>query len=198
MVNTFVPVSDVRKSLESLDNKRLNKQISECVSILGSIFNLPTTKGTERKGYKNHPAQKMWEGYETGLLEYYNTAIEVWSNRGGGIDNYQIAVFRDEEDPYYVYLYNVLGQWKIHRHYAKEAEQVPYWMGHEPTHASHRSNLLRKDPVFYGQFGWTEPPNLPYIWPSHYGSLEDLPSLNDLYQAAELGMEARKYMETAK
>ena len=32
-------------------------------------------------------------------------------------------------------------------------------------HASHRSNLLRKDPEFYGKYGWTEPDNLEYIWP---------------------------------
>ena len=32
-------------------------------------------------------------------------------------------------------------------------------------HASHRSNLLRKDPEHYMQFGWTEPPDLPYVWP---------------------------------
>lgn len=32
-------------------------------------------------------------------------------------------------------------------------------------HASHRSNLLRKDPVWYSQFNWTEPNNLPYVWP---------------------------------
>lgn len=32
-------------------------------------------------------------------------------------------------------------------------------------HASHRSNLLRKEPEYYTQFGWTEPPDLPYVWP---------------------------------
>ena len=32
-------------------------------------------------------------------------------------------------------------------------------------HASHRSNLLRKEPAHYTQFGWTEPPDLPYVWP---------------------------------
>jgi hypothetical protein len=32
-------------------------------------------------------------------------------------------------------------------------------------HDSHRSNLLRKDPQWYGQFGWTVPDDLPYVWP---------------------------------
>ena len=25
--------------------------------------------------------------------------------------------------------------------------------------------LLRKDPDYYGRFGWSEPPDLPYFWP---------------------------------
>jgi Pyrimidine dimer DNA glycosylase len=41
----------------------------------------------------------------------------------------------------------------------------PAWVGDETVHASHRSNLLRKDPLFYGRYGWAEPPDLPYAWP---------------------------------
>ena len=33
-------------------------------------------------------------------------------------------------------------------------------------HASHRSNLLKKDPEHYGQFGWSEPHDLAYVWPT--------------------------------
>ena len=42
---------------------------------------------------------------------------------------------------------------------------MPPWLGNEALHASHRSNLLRKDPGFYGRYGWTEPADLPYVWP---------------------------------
>lgn len=31
---------------------------------------------------------------------------------------------------------------------------------------SHRSNLLRKDPVWYGKFGWDVEPGLAYVWPT--------------------------------
>jgi hypothetical protein len=41
----------------------------------------------------------------------------------------------------------------------------PNWIGDEKFHASHRSNLLRKDKEFYGKFGWAEPDDLPYFWP---------------------------------
>ena len=38
-------------------------------------------------------------------------------------------------------------------------------MGDPAFHASHRSNLLRKDPTYYGAFGWAEDATLPYVWP---------------------------------
>lgn len=31
--------------------------------------------------------------------------------------------------------------------------------------SAHRSNLLKKDYAFYSEYGWTEPLDLPYIWP---------------------------------
>ena len=42
----------------------------------------------------------------------------------------------------------------------------PPWLGNEKFHAAHRSNLLRKNPVWYDKFGWREPNNLPYVWPT--------------------------------
>jgi len=43
--------------------------------------------------------------------------------------------------------------------------EYPVWLYDEEFHASHRSNLLRKDPEYYGRFGWQELPDLPYLWP---------------------------------
>jgi len=42
---------------------------------------------------------------------------------------------------------------------------LPPWVGDEQFHASHRSNLLRKDRQWYGQFEWKESDDLPYVWP---------------------------------
>ena len=39
------------------------------------------------------------------------------------------------------------------------------WIGDERFHSSHRSNLLRKDPIYYGKYDWKETPDLPYYWP---------------------------------
>jgi hypothetical protein len=47
-----------------------------------------------------------------------------------------------------------------------EGFEAPWWFGDDSFHASHRSNLLRKDSIYYGQFDWHEPNDLPYIWPA--------------------------------
>jgi hypothetical protein len=40
----------------------------------------------------------------------------------------------------------------------------PEWFSRKNFHAAHRSHLLHKDPEYYGQFGWQEKPDLPYLW----------------------------------
>ena len=42
---------------------------------------------------------------------------------------------------------------------------MPRWLGDEKLHASHRSNLLKKDPEYYGRYNWKESDDLPYHWP---------------------------------
>ena len=39
----------------------------------------------------------------------------------------------------------------------------PAWWGFEPMHASHRSNLTRKDSEHYGQY-FNDKADKPYIW----------------------------------
>ena len=40
----------------------------------------------------------------------------------------------------------------------------PSWWGNQKFHDSHKSNLLKKDPEFYVQFGWDVNPTNPYVW----------------------------------
>jgi len=81
----------------------------------------------------------MWKGYKKALELYYNTTILEWERRGYK-NNMQLIVTE-----------NIV---------------LPPWFGNELFHASHRSNLLRKDPVYYSQFGWKESLDLEYIWPT--------------------------------
>lgn len=90
-------------------------------------------------GWQNHPAVKMWRGHEEALKLYMNICIQEWINRG----------------------YN--NTMKIEVVDQKNCK-CPHWIGKEEFHASHRSNLLRKDPEWYGQFGWKEDDSLPYVW----------------------------------
>jgi len=93
----------------------------------------------ERRGWSRHPAALMWSGYEDALGLYMNTIITEWVRRG----------FRNSME-----LARISDQPKM-----------PWWLGAPEFHAAHRSNLLRKDPEFYGRYGWSEPPDLPYVWP---------------------------------
>ena len=43
--------------------------------------------------------------------------------------------------------------------------QMPTWLGLKKFHASHRSNLKRKDELSYQKYGWNESPDLSYLWP---------------------------------
>jgi len=101
------------------------------------IVNVLTGK---RNGWANHPAVIMWRGSIEALKLYHNIAILQWIDRGynNTMQLYEIN-------------YDILS--------------MPEWLGDPRIHASHRGNLLRKDPEYYGQFGWTEQPSNGYFWP---------------------------------
>lgn len=140
-MQTFLPYPDFTQSAACLDRARLGKQRVECLQLLRALL-VPGTKG-----WVNHPAARMWRGYEACLAVYANEICHEWVRRG----------------------YKDTCRAKIVEHLipllVTDTAGRPSWLGQADFHASHRSNLLRKDPVWYGQFGWTEPANLPYIWP---------------------------------
>jgi hypothetical protein len=137
-MQTFLPYSDFRKSLESLDNKRLGKQRVEAYQIISAITGRLRKDGKPYKGWTNHPCSVMWRPYVNALKQYYNDSIDVWKSRG----------FKNTME------YDVI-----------EGEFVlPHWLGCEDFHSSHRANLLRKDFEYYSKYGWTENPNDPYVW----------------------------------
>lgn len=89
-------------------------------------------------GWSKHPAAKMWTGYEDALRAYMAECIKEWISRG-----YKNTM-----------LIPIVAEYAL-----------PPWVGDEAFHASHRSNLLRKDSEYYSKFNWSEPSDLPYIWP---------------------------------
>lgn len=133
-MQTFLPYESFSDSLRALDNRRLGKQRVEAKQIYDILTG--TAKGP---GWRNHPAVKMWRGFERALALYYNLSLLVWKMRG--FQSVKLQVIESDGEPI-----------------------LPPFIGQDSFHASHRSNLLRKDPVFYGKYGWTEPPVLPYQW----------------------------------
>lgn len=134
-MQTFLPYAHFQRSAEVLDKKRAWKQVVEAHQLLNTL-------GGKSEGWKNHPACKMWKGYETGLIHYYNV---FWSHC---VDNLGIKAVK----------------MRFNTQCAHDPIKIPPWVGYEPFHAAHRSNLLRKSD-HYKQFGWLEDDSLPYIWP---------------------------------
>jgi hypothetical protein len=74
-MQTFLPYADFRKSLESLDYRRLGKQRVEALQIVNALEG-------RSKGWVNHPATRMWAPYLDALKHYHNIAINVWVEKG--------------------------------------------------------------------------------------------------------------------
>ena len=130
-MQTFLPYQNFQKSVQCLDYKRLGKQRVEAKQIIDIL------SSDIQSRWRNHPAVKMWNGYENSLKSYYNYTIIEWVGRGY---NNSMKLFSMTE------------------------ETIPPWLTEEFCNA-HRSNLLRKHPIYYSQFGWNVPNDLPYIWP---------------------------------
>ena len=139
-MQTFLPLESFTSSARVLDRKRLGKQRVETLQLLKALT-------TPTYGWRNHPAAKMWLGHELRLIAYGVAMCDEWIRRGyKDTCRDKILNFADN-------------------HAFNNDRWDPAWLGNEQFHASHRSNLLRKDPDYYSQFGWTDDPEAPYIWP---------------------------------
>jgi hypothetical protein len=139
-MQTFLPYKSFIKSAKCLDYKRLGKQRVEAKQIYLAL----TNPGSSR--WENHPAVRMWKGYEQALVVYGIAVCTEWKYGRGFKDN-QLA-------------------WFIERLNITQYTGDPPWLGLPEFHLSHQSNLIRKNPQFYKTiFGNDVPDNIPYIWP---------------------------------
>jgi len=156
-MQTFLPYPNFRKTAKCLDYRRLGKQRVEVLQLLNTF--LPSYKS---KAWVNHPARLMWKHNVVCLAVYGLAICDEWLTRGYKDTCYDKIMSIGFE------LAEIGAKpWEFYRPQL-ELEHVavePSWLGNEDFHASHRSNLIRKDWVWYDQFGWTEPNNLQYIWP---------------------------------
>jgi hypothetical protein len=134
-MQTFVPLLTFKESASVLDMRRLGKQRVEVLQIINAITD-------PSKGWKNHPATKMWQDNVNGLSAYGVAVCREWKSRG----------------------YKDTCEEKISLLAEPQIDDLPFWWGDERIHKSHQSNLLKKLPEHYSQFGWNIPDDIPYFW----------------------------------
>ena len=140
-MQTFLPIDNFMESAKVLDYRRLGKQRLEAKQILKIRLGEAKPNKNGNIPWGNHPAVKMWQGYEIALKLYYNCIVMEWINRGYN---------------------NTMVMYQV----AHELDKLvmPPFYGNKEFHDSHKSNLLRKYPEHYSQFGWEVPDDLEYVW----------------------------------
>lgn len=147
-MQTFLPYPDYIRTAQVLDRQRLGKQRVEAKQILNALLGLTS-------GWVNHPAVKMWRGYEGSLALYGWSMCIEWVHRGY---NDTLTPWFEQHVDDYVGHYN-----------------DPPWLGKRDFHRSHKSNLIRKMPEHYRAFWPHVPDDLPYVWPTPLVSLRRTP-----------------------
>jgi len=161
-MQTFLPYHNFKKSAKCLDYRRLGKQRIEAKQILNILL-----VRTKSKAWINHPAVKIWRGYELALQEYYNTIVREWVKRG-----YKNTMALELVNIPHIHLQDLFGndyyssnELNVKSGPTKHPDfKIPLWLT-EKFCASHRAALLYKLPEWYSQFGWTEKPEINYVWP---------------------------------
>lgn len=95
---------------------------------------------TRESGWRHHPVSKMWRLYPDALRAYYNAICTEWIERG---KTHHLP--RDLRVPATI--------------------RMPWWLGDERLHSSHRAALLFKNADWYRGFGWEEEPRIDYWYP---------------------------------
>ena len=152
-MQTFLPYPDFEQSARCLDRARLGKQRVEAWQLLEA------NRGISSLRWSNHPAAKMWKGYEFGLCWYGQEICREWIRRGYKdtmLQRFNQALI---ELPQREVRTGENFIWWKYTH-------LPKWLGSKEFHLSHMSNLLRKNSEHYIVFfGGGISTDLPYVWP---------------------------------
>jgi hypothetical protein len=150
VIQTFVPFTNNAQSAAALDNKRLNKQLLEGRQIYKIL-----ASGQSSGAWVNHPAVKMWRGYENALFKYLNAIKDECVRRGISTEKNWNALTE-------------MHEWNWNR---GNNVVMPPWWGDKRVHQSHKNNLYRKDSNHYAEFSNDEfiscCDRCNYFWPTH-------------------------------
>jgi hypothetical protein len=162
-MQTFLPYADFNESAKVLDRQRLGKQRIEGTQIIKILCGKQVGNG-----WRNHPAVKMWQGYELALSEYIFAMCDEWTSRG----------------------YKDTCKDKV-KDIVKDLQQnyiLPYWFGNKNFHRSHKSNLIRKKQEYYGELWPDVPSDLEYIWPTSMINKKSNFELAKLYHSLNVSL----------
>ena len=138
-MQTFLLHKAFKETAKLLDTPRLQKQRVECFQIYNAIIGLRLDSVTqeivgEAKGWTAHPAVRMWKDAPAFLCLYAQYISKECDAR-------EIADHR---------MLNAFFSSRMMRH----PFRVPDWASNEKEREriihSHRCNMIRKDPEFYG------------------------------------------------
>lgn len=148
LVMIWLPKPDFYESVSCLTTYQVGRQVHEAWWILECLTG-------RRQRANRYMMSRLWNGYSSGLALYLSLAIREWNVRGFPSCHEAPYDFRNN--------YKLNEKW-IGRLNVVNKIHYPPWVGNERLHSSHRSFLLRDEPVHYSQFGWID--NVPELyWP---------------------------------
>jgi hypothetical protein len=157
-MQTFLAYDAHLDTAQCLDRSRLGKQRVEAIQLLNAGHDLFYDHDLKRvvdrpaKGWQNVAVTRAWRPYPLALVAYGLTMCREWTRRG--------------------YVDNCSRQFAAYAEYfrdtGEEYVEPDWWINAPMRYAiirSHRSNLIRKDPGYYGKMWPNIPPDLEYVWP---------------------------------
>lgn len=133
-MQVFLPETTFSRSAQVLDTKRLVKQLLEGRQIMTVLAGESTSNG-----WKNHPAVKMFFGYEVTLYSYLVAIRDEMKSRGYKWEKNWAVI----EDIY-------------QRHYANDLQATPWWMADKEVFnkivITHRGRLWEKNSEYYHEY----------------------------------------------
>ena len=167
-MQTFLPFADFKDSALVLDRARLGKQRLEAKQIIMTLEDI-----TPHRGWQHHPAVRMWRGHTEVLALYGLVVCMEWRRRG--------------------YVDNMLSFFALR--VPKQDFSVPWWIGYEPFHLSHQSNLVRKLPSYYQRFFPDVPDDLGYFWPTAESQVESWEPMNEVDVQSDASQQIERILQ---
>lgn len=129
LMQTWLPYESFAESAAVLDRQRLSKQRNDTLLIARCLAGEPSS-------WKNHPAVKMWRGYEQALLRYQDECCFQWAQVRG----YSDTLFDETTEVLIDFVKGI------------SIAPDPWWLGDVEFHYAHQAALYREDPKYFSKF----------------------------------------------